>query len=448
MPLDPSSQFATVLFVDDDVDVLTSASLLLAKRGYRMLSARTPAEARSHLAAELVDAILLDLNYSPRATEGDEGLGLLSEILQHDPHAAVVVVTGHSGVNVAVAAMRAGAADFIMKPWSNKRLVATLEDAVERRRSKAGLNARQASREPAAADDPALILGSSPPIQRAKDLVARAAATRAPLLIHGEAGSGKSLIARAIHRQAARPGAPFIVLDLAVLTGTAADEPLFIERDLTDAFKSAQGGDLVLDEVGGLSASFQARLFAFLEARQRTPEHNQVRLISTSAKLRPDPTGAGGLRADLLHQLSTVEIVVPPLRERRDDIPILADHFLRLYADRYDRPARVPSKAAGQILASGAWPGNVRALQQALERAVILTDGPEIAVEDLQFGGTAVESPVSEGPGADTKLTLAHSERGLVEAALKRNRFNVSRAAAELGLTRAALYRRMAKHGF
>ena len=447
MSPDPSSQFATVLFVDDDVDVLTSAGLLLAKRGYRMLSARTPAEARSHLAAEAVDAVLLDLNFSPRATDGEEGLGLLGEILQHDPHAAVVVVTGHSGVSVAVAAMRAGAADFIMKPWSNKRLVATLEDAVEKRRNKADLSARQASGEPVEVDDTALILGSSPSIQRVKDLVVRAAATRAPVLIHGEAGSGKSLIARAIHRQAARPGAPFVVLDLSVTAGASEDEAMSIERDLTTAFTSAQGGDLVLDEVGGLSASFQARLFAFLDGRQRTPGVGQVRLISTSAKLHPDSTGAGGLRADLLYQLSTVEIVVPPLRERRDDIPTLADHFLRLYADRYERPNRVLSKAANQVLAGGAWPGNVRALQQALERAVILTDGSEVGVEDLRFGGTAAEPSVSGGPGAGVKLTLARSERDLVEAALKRNSFNVSRTAEELGVTRAALYRRMAKHG-
>jgi DNA-binding NtrC family response regulator len=444
---DPSSQFATVLFVDDDVDVLTSAGLLLAKRGYRMLSARTPAEARSHLAVEVVDAVLLDLNFSPRATDGEEGLGLLGEILQHDPHAAVVVVTGHSGVNVAVAAMRAGAADFIMKPWSNQRLVATLEDAVEKRRNKPDRSARHASREPLAANDPALILGSSPPIRRVKDLVARAAATHAPVLIHGEAGSGKSLIARAIHRQAARPGAPFIILDLSAASSAPADEALFIERDLAGAFASAEGGDLILDEVGGLSTSFQARLFAFLEARRQTSGDEHVRLISTSAKLQPNPAGAGGLRADLLYQLNTVEIIAPPLRERRDDIPTLADHFLRLYADRYDRPARALSKAAKQILAGAAWPGNVRALQQALERAVILTDGSEIAVEDLQFGATAVEPPVFEAAGTDATLTLARSERGLVEAALKRNSFNVSRTAEELGVTRAALYRRMAKHG-
>lgn len=447
MSPDPSSQFATVLFIDDDVDVLASASLLLTKRGYRMLSARTPVEARSHLAAEAVDAVLLDLNFSPRATDGDEGLGLLSEILRHDPHAAVVVVTGHSGVNIAVAAMRAGAADFIMKPWSNKRLVATLEDAVERRRNEADRSARHAGHEPVLANDPALILGTSPPIERVRNLVARAAATRAPVLIHGETGSGKSLIARAIHRQSPRSGAPFIVLDLSAASGAPADEAMFIERDLAGAFASAQGGDVVLDEVGGLSPSLQARLFAFLEARQRTSDDNQVRLISTSAKLRPNPVGTGGLRAALLYQLNTVEIVAPPLRERRDDIPTLADHFLRLYAERYDRPARALSKVARHLVAVAAWPGNVRALQQALERAVILTDGTEIAVEDLQFSGTGVESSLAEGIGADAKPTLARSERDLVEAALKRNSFNVSRTAEELGVTRAALYRRMAKHG-
>lgn len=442
MPPQPSSESAVILFVDDDDDVQTTARLLLTRRGYRMLSARSPAEALSHLAVEPVGVVLLDLNFAPLSTSGEEGLGLLAQILRHDPSAAAVVVTGHSGINVAVAAMRAGASDFVMKPWSNHRLVAAIEDALERRRRNLERQGPAAPAAAAAEEDQALILGDSPAMQRVRDLVARAAATPAAVLVHGEAGTGKSLIARAIHRQAVRAQAPFVVLDLTAASAAPDAEAQFFEQAMATAFEAAKGGDLVLDEVGGLSAASQGRLSAYLAARRTSAAEAMVRTIATTTHLRRSLEEPGGLRPDLLYPLSTLEIFAPPLRDRREDIPILAEHFLRLYATRYGRPFRPLSKGAAQVLAASAWPGNVRALQQAVERGVILSDGAEV---DLQVAGApaALGGPETPAPVP----TLAHSEKALVEAALKRHSFNVSRAAQDLGLTRAALYRRMAKHG-
>jgi DNA-binding NtrC family response regulator len=435
MPLDPSSPAGTVLVIDDDPDVRASAELLLNRRGYRMLGARGPAEAWSALAAAAVDVILLDLNFSPRATTGAEGLGLLRDIMRHDPHAVVVVVTGHSGINIAVAAIRAGAADFVMKPWSNDRLIATLDEAIKTRRGRLG----EAARAPATAGGEAGVILGGAAMAGVRDLIARAASLPAPVLIHGEAGTGKSLIAQAIHRGSARAGAPLIVLDLAA--APSEGEAAFFDREVAGAFEAAMGGDLVLDEIGALSPFLQSRLLALIEARTRGPA--APRLISITARPRASLEAPGGPRPDLLVRLNTVEIWAPPLRDRGEDIGLLAEHFLGLYGRRYGRPPRALSPAAAQVLARADWPGNVRALRQTLERVVILTDGSTVDVAELHTVGLATETVVSP-PAAPT---LALSERALIEAALNRRGFNVSQAAADLGLTRASLYRRMAKHG-
>lgn len=415
MSIEPSTP-VTVLFVDDDADVIKAASLLLARRGFRLVPASSPAEAWSVLAAERVDVILLDLNFTPRATGGDEGLRFLDEILRHDPEAVVVVVTGHSGINVAVAAMRAGAADFVMKPWSNDRLVATLNDAAARRRA-------TASPPTETPDDEAVILGESPAIAAVRDLIRRVAPTNAPVLFRGEPGTGKSLAARALHRQSPRSDGSLVVLDL------SADE------DMATAVAGASDGTLVVDAVDAAPVAAQVRLLSLLEAAPR------VRTVALTTKTAAELEAPGGLRPDLLFRLNTVEIALPALRDRGDDIALLARHWLRLYARRYGRPERALSPEATEAIAGDGWPGNLRALRQTLERAVILTDGPTLAAADLRLGGGGPQTPRA----AD--LNIARSEKTLVEAALKRNSFNVSRAAQELGLTRAALYRRMAKHG-
>ena len=435
MPEPLSSPPATILFVDDDEDVLKSAALLLGRRGFRLLGARTPAEAWSVLAAEAVDAILLDLNFSRGATSGDEGFRCLAEILAHDPQAVVVIVTGHSGINIAVSAIRAGASDFVMKPWSNERLVATITDAValSRRRRQPPVGA---AAEPPG--DEGLILGESPAMQRVRDLIRRAAPTSASILIYGEAGTGKSLAARSIHKQSGRSQDAFITADLA---GPADSLPssLFGRDHGAEGSLSANGeASLFLDEVGALTPALQSRLLGSLEA------YPNLRLIAATRRRREDLLGSGGLRDDLLSRLNTVEISLPPLRDRGADILLLAEHYLRLFARRYGRTQKPLSPEAARQITGNPWPGNVRALRQAMERAVILNEADSYGPADF----APAEPARSEAAApADPDLNLARTERALVAAALKRNGFNVSHAARELGLTRAALYRRMAKHG-
>jgi len=445
----PSIPKDHVLFVDDDPDVLKAAGLLLGRHGLRMTEARTPAEAWSVLAAEAVDAILLDLNFARGATSGDEGFQCLDDILARDPDAAVGVITGHSGINIAVAAMRAGASDFVMKPWNNDRLIATINAALETRRRR--LKAATADAEPAAgaADvwmDSAPLLGESAAIQRVRDLIRRAAPTDASVLIHGDAGTGKTLIARNLHLQSQRASGPFVAVDMAGLSLDEAEKALFgdarLGGDSPGAVGRAQGGTLLLEEVTALAPVLQIRLLDLLNARRIGPAALDVRVLAATRR-REALTGPQGLRDDLLYRLGTVEILAPPLRERGGDALILAHHFLHLYAQRYGRPVKTLAPEVIETIAESPWPGDVRALRQAMERCVIFAEGDSYQLSDLAL----TETP--QAPAAPTRsdLNLVASERTLISRALKRHNFNVSHAARELGLTRAALYRRMAKHG-
>jgi DNA-binding NtrC family response regulator len=433
-----SSPADHVLFVDDDPDVLKAAGLLLGRHGLRMTAARSPAEAWSVLAAEPVDAVLLDLNFTRGSTTGEEGFQCLSQIVAQDPDAAVVVITGHSGVNIAVAAMRAGAADFVMKPWSNERLVTTIRSALALRRRRLDAAASKgrpadAHPEPWGADAP--LLGESAAMRQVRDLIRRAAPTDAPVLIYGEAGTGKSLIARHLHLQSARSSGPFESVDLGALSADDAAGQLFGDAG---GLARARGGTLLLDDVGSLAPALQIRLLQALETGRGA---DAARILATTRRSRDALRGQGGLRDDLLYRLNTVEIDAPPLRSREGDVSLLAEHFLRLYARRYDRPLKPLSAEAAEAIAEHPWPGDVRALRQAMERCVIFAEGEVYAASDLSLTDDA------PAPLGRSEATLTQSERSLIARALKRNSFNISHAAKELGLTRAALYRRMAKHG-
>jgi DNA-binding NtrC family response regulator len=328
----------------------------------------------------------------------------------------VVIVTGQSGVNIAVAAMKAGASDFVMKPWSNPRFLETVRAAQAVRRQRR----MTAAREPETLDEELLILGESAPIQRVRDLVARVAPTAAAVLIRGEAGAGKSLVARNLHARSGRSGA-FVRVDVPGLAGEGAVARAAVE---------ARGGTLFLDEIAALSPSAQGEVLALLDARA------EVRLVSAS---RAHPAG---LREGLLDQLATVEIALPPVTERGDDAVLLAQHFVRLFSRRYGHSAKSLDEAAAIFLRAQPPPGEVRGLRQAAERAVVLGSGATLTAAD--FAPSALSESATPG---QTDLNLARSERAIVEAALKRHAHNVSQAAKELGLTRAALYRRMVKHG-
>jgi len=414
-----------VLVVDDDADVQQAARLFLGRHGFAVSTAAQPAQIWAVLAAIPVDVILLDLNFSRGAVSGAEGFACLAEIMAHDPSAVVVVVTGHSGVNIAVQAMRAGAADFVMKPWNNARLLSTLDAALDRRRRRIG--PAGAAAEGAAVDDDVL-LGESAAMERVRELIRRAAPTQASILIFGEAGTGKSLVARTVHRQSPRAAAPFVCLDLLALIQEAAPDTLW-----ASALAEVRGGTLVLDEVSALSPALQSRLLAVLESGQL-----QARLIATTRR----PRSELALREELLLRLNTVEIALPPLRTRADDARGLAEHFLRTFAARHGRPQKPLSPEALDAITQARWPGEVRALRQAMERCVIFADGDRYEAADVQAalaaGGLSAPEP---------SASLAETERALVAEALKRASFNVSHAAKALGLTRAALYRRMAKYG-
>jgi DNA-binding NtrC family response regulator len=411
-----SSETPVILFVDDDPDVLTSAQVLLARNGMRMLTARSPGEAWSVLAAEPVDVILLDLNFARGATSGAEGFEWLGEIRAHDAQAVVVVVTGHSGINIAVAAMKGGASDFVMKPWSNARFVETVRAAVALRRRRTG------GADTPARDDDLLIVGDSAPMKQVREVISRVAASRAAVLAHGAAGTGKSLVARVLHARSGRAGS-FVRLDVRSLAADAHDA-------FTRALEDAVGGTLFLDEVADLPAAAQARLLALLDAGP------DVRLISSTR--RRDALNA--LRDDLLARLDTVELFLPGLAQRGGDLELLAEHFVRLFARRDGRSPKPLDSSATDMLRFQPPAGEVRGLRQAAERAVALSLGDILTAADFTAPAAAAVSG-----GAD--LNLARSERAIVEAALRRHGHNVSHAARELGLTRAALYRRMVKHG-
>ncbi|MHB8287249.1 MAG: sigma-54-dependent transcriptional regulator [Caulobacteraceae bacterium] len=417
-----------ILFVDDDEDVQKAAKLLLERHDMRVTGAANPAQAWSVLAAEFVDLILLDLNFVRGATSGAEGFKCLMEIMAHQPQALVVVVTGHSGVAIAVEAMRAGARDFVMKPWRNDRLVETLK------RTLAVGEPRSIAQIPSTADPDSILLGESPAFQRVRDLIRRAAPTDAAVLIHGAAGTGKSLMARALHRQSLRSKGPLVVVDLAALPTNAAGNALFGDEDgVPGALADARGGTLVLEEISVLTLAVQLRLLTVLRTQ------TDVRVIAITRCGRETLQERGGLSSDLVFQLNTVEVGVPSLSERGDDALLLAEHFLRLFALRHGRAAKPLTDAAAAAISANPWPGDVRALRQAMERCVIFTDGERHETGDIPF-------PDGDTPGP-AALNLVQSERALVSAALKSNSFNVSHAAKQLGLTRAALYRRMAKHG-
>src|SRR5258708_4226315 len=368
-----SSDLGAVLFVDDDADVLASAQVLLGRNGYRMVEARTPTEAWSVLATQPIDVILLDLNFIQGATSGAEGFEWLREIRARDPDAVVVVVTGHSGINVAVQAMKSGAADFVMKPWNNARFLDTLEAAHAVRRQR-----RVVPAEPRAADDLPPIIGESAAIQRVRALIDRAAPTDASVLIHGEPGSGKTLAARTVHARSARAAGPFVTVDGRSLSADAA------RPALRQAVADAAGGTLGLDEIATLPPLVQSELLAALEAGDDT------RLVSTATGGRD---ALAGVRGDLAARLSTVEVFLPPVAERDADAALLVHHFVRLFSHRYGRDPKPIEASAFEALQTRPPAGEVRGLRQAAERAVVLSQGPRLTAAD--FAPTAASDPAA-----------------------------------------------------
>ena len=451
--------FNLAVVIDDDPDIALAARLALRDLFERVEPLNAPAELLPLLKKESPDAILLDLNFERGATDGREGLSFLGKIMKLDPDAAVVIITAHGAVSIAVEAIKAGASDFVAKPWSNERLAATVRSAAALRRSR--IDARtergRASELGPSTDTP--LLGQSDAMQRVRTLIDRAAPTDANVLILGENGTGKEIVAREIHRLSRRNEHPMVSVDLGATAETLFESELFghikgaftgAESDRMGRLKAADHSTLFLDEIGNLPLHLQPKLLTALEQREVVPVGANrpipidVRVVAATNVSSDKLADEKRFRQDLLFRLNTIEIELPPLRERREDVPILLDHYLNLYARKYDKPQRDLPAHVTEVLVRHDWPGNVRALRHAAERAVIMADGDRYRIEDFplpQRSETASMSVVGDS------LNLDQLEKQMIERALRMHHFNVSLAAAELGLSRGALYRRMEKHG-
>ncbi len=445
-----------ILAADDQQHVLEALELLLRPQGYEVETARSVALVRSALTTGSYDALLIDLNYTRDTTSGKEGLDLLSEIVGLDSTTPVIVMTAWANIELAVEAMRRGARDFIQKPWENDRLLAILRTQVELRRALQRAERLAAQNRLLQADGLPDFIAASPAMQPVLEAITRVGPSDANVLITGEHGTGKEVVARTLHAISARASRLMVSVNTGAVPEALFESELFghVKGAFTDArfdrigrFELADGGTIFLDEIGNVPLRQQAKLLRVLEAGEiervgssRAVRVN-VRLVSaTNADLRA-ACASGQFREDLLFRLNTVEIHVRALRERREDIPALAGHFLTRYATRYRRPIQGFEPSALQLLMQYAWPGNVRELEHTLERAVLMCRGNEIQRADLGLDMLRPQSQNLE------ELSLESVEAILIRKALQRSQGNVSQAAETLGLSRGALYRRMEKYG-
>ena len=445
-----------MLAADDQPDVLEALLLLLRPQGYRVDAVKSPAEVREALASEYYDAVLIDLNYTRDTTSGQEGLDLLSEIIGVDSSLPVIVMTAWGNVELAVEAMRRGARDFVQKPWENERLLAILRTQVELHRALQNAERLAAENRILQLQGRPEFVAAAAAMQPVLDAIARVGPSDANVLITGEHGSGKEVVAQTLHTLSHRSSRPLVAVNTGALAEGVFESELFghVKGAFTDArvdrmgrFELADGGTIFLDEIGNVPVRQQAKLLRVLETGEierlgsSRSRKIDVRVISaTNADLQA-ACAAGEFREDLLFRLNTIEIRVPPLRERREDIPALALHFLNRYASRYRREIDGFDKLSLQVMAQYAWPGNVRELDHTIERAVLMCRGREIQPADL---GLNLQRPQAANL---EELSLEAVEAVLIRKALQRFQGNISQAAEALGLSRGALYRRMEKHG-
>jgi len=448
-----------ILMIDDDEDVLLAAKMLLKKQNHHVIIEKNPNKIPFLLNNDTYDVILLDMNFSKDITSGKEGFYWLEKILEKDPQAVVILITAFGDVEMAVKALKQGATDFVLKPWQNEKLIATISTAIRLRQSYSEVDKLRKAKEmleEQISKPFGEIIGESSAIKEVFGLVEKVAKTDANVLILGENGTGKELIARAIHQRSLRKENSFVAVDMGAITETLFESELFGHKkgSFTDAredrpgrFELANGGTLFLDEIGNLSMSLQSKLLSALQSRQITRVgSNQaipvdIRLICATNMPLHQMVKDGTFRQDLLYRINTVEIKVPPLCDRVEDIVLLAQHYLDYYARKYHKAVNTISAGALDKLKRYAWPGNIRELQHSIERAVIMTDSSSLQESDFLFS-----RPASSSASLET-LNLDEVEKAAIVKALSLSSGNISKAADELGLTRASLYRRMEKYG-
>ncbi|TVT43585.1 sigma-54-dependent Fis family transcriptional regulator [Hymenobacter setariae] len=452
---------ARILVVDDEPDVLFALKLLLKTEVREVVTEKNPELLLSLLRQQHFDAVLLDMNYRSGQATGNEGFYWLGRIREYDPTTAVILMTAYGDVRTAVRALKAGATDFLLKPWHNEQLLQTLAALQPKPGSKSGGSPKKPP-EPAVTT---ALLGESAAMQEVRAIIEKVAPTEANVLLLGENGTGKELVAKSLHEQSRRAARPFVAADVAALSEGLFESELFghTKGAFTDAqasrvgrFEGATGGTLFLDEIGNIGLLQQAKLLTALQNRQvvpvgsNTPIPVDIRLLSATNAPLHALVARGAFRQDLMYRLNTVEITLPPLRERGDDVQLLAQHFAQVYAVRNRQSVPEFSAAALRKLREHTWPGNVRELQHAVERAVILGTGPVLLPADFSFRNLeSVTASIATAPAAtvaEQPLPLLEVEKNTIQQAIERHQGNLTKAAKELGLTRTALYRRLDKH--
>ena len=457
-----TKQSAKVLIVDDNEDVLLAAKLLLKPVVTVVHTEKNPENIPQLLKNEAYDVIFLDMNFTQDMTSGKEGLFWLNQILNIDPSATVILITAFGDIELAVKAVKEGATDFVLKPWQNEKFISTLFASLKMKQSKiesetpGGKQFIAGSRGNGSGKYSELI-GASSGIQKVFQTIEKVASTDANVLILGENGTGKELVARALHKSSKRSGEVFVRVDMGSLTPTLFESELFghVKGAFTDArddragrFETASGGTLFLDEIGNIPVELQAKLLTVLQNRQvaRVGSNNykpiDIRLICATNTPIHQRVAESRFRQDLLYRINTVEIEIPPLRERKEDISLLAEHFLGVYKSKYNKTHLRISPVTLKKLENYKWPGNVRELQHAIERSIILSDSDILQPSDFFF--TSPET--KEEKFIFDTYNLEEVEKAVIRKVLDENGGNVTKAARELGLTRAALYRRMEKY--
>ncbi|MDQ4139339.1 MAG: sigma-54 dependent transcriptional regulator [Bacteroidota bacterium] len=452
---------AKILIVDDQEDILTAGRIFLKQHFSYVRTESNPNRIPYLMQNEHFDVIMLDMNYSIGATSSREGFDWLKEILERDPNAVVILITAYGDVEIAVKALKEGATDFVLKPWQNEKLLATLLSATQLSKSKTQVRHLLACQQhitQSIEKNYGDFIGMSPAMQKVYQTIEKVGPTDANVLILGENGTGKELAARALHRKSSRSSEAFINVDLGAVSETLFESELFghAKGAFTDAkeeragrFETASGGTLFLDEIGNLTLPLQAKLLTTLQSRQiirlgtNKPIPINIRLVSATNMPLHEMVGQGRFRQDLLYRINTVEIHLPPLRERKEDIKLLAEHFLNIYRRKYQKPKLELETETLKKLAEYHWPGNIRELDHAIERAVIMSDEKALRVSDFGFAPT----PTKNEANLDTDLTLDALEKLMVQKMLAKYAGNITHAARELGITRTALYRRIEKHG-
>jgi two-component system, NtrC family, response regulator HydG len=447
---------ASILVIDDDPDVLTAVRLLLKTEAMEVVTEKNPENMRSLLAKRPFDIILLDMNFNSSINTGNEGLFWLRKLRELGSDAAVIMITAYGDIDLAVRSLKEGAADFVVKPWHNERLITTIREALKKNDSKRGPGGQiQAMADSIIGSE---LIGESEPMRDVFFKMEKIAPTEANILILGENGTGKDLIAKAIHQYSLRADKPFIKVDVGALTETLFESELFGHKKgaFTDAredrmgrFEAGNGGTLFLDEIGNISLHQQAKLLSVLQNRQVTRlGSNQavpidIRLICATNVPLSELANESRFRKDLIYRINTVEIMVPPLRKREEDIILLATHFARIYSNKYLKPSHDLDAKAMEKLKNYHFPGNVRELQYTIERAVIMGDGDVLQAKDMIFSPIESSLPMQED---SQNLTLSTIEKNAILKVSEKHNGNISKAAKELGLTRTALYRRLSKY--